>query len=243
MQACHIRTRWGRPGPIAQFVGIFCAALVLGISAQGVLYVEVDKATQTYYVSGSASGTPEDTVGYGVVSFNNGQPYSDAYTNLFSLAMFQVSDNTMNYLTFYLHADGNINGSWNFESTAYCTVTGNPGVRLSYAGFAAALIAELESKADAMETLPVTRGSSTLAMTFRNAPIPTYATIVEFSNGSITWTNLDTNLYYTVEWCPGLDTNAWTGSYSGLQNVRSTQGVIRLPVPMFFRVVGYAAPQ
>ncbi len=242
MKTCCLCTRARRRGPVVRLAALFYSALLLGMSAHAALYVEVDKASKTYYVSGSASGTPAHDEMNDYVSFDNGQAYGGVYTNLFSQDMFKVSGNTMAFITFFLHASGNINGGWNLASASYCTITGDTTVRASYAGFEATLIAELESKADAVETIPVTEGSSTFAMTIRNAPIGT-CTVSEFSNGSIAWTNVSTSLYYTVEWCPNLDTNAWTGDYTGLQNVRSTQGVIRVPVPMFFRVVGSSAPR
>ena len=37
--------------------------------------------------------------------------------------------------------------------------------------------------------------------------------ISTFENGEVTWTNVDSNLYYTVEWQPGLDGTApWMGA-------------------------------
>ncbi len=213
------------------------------MSAQAALYVEVDKATKTYYVSGSASGAPgEDPFVGGSVFFDNGQPTGGGYTNFFSATMFQVSGNAMSYASFYLHANGNINGNFSMESTNYCTITANPGVRLSYAGFEAALITELEAKADAMETLPATEGDTTFTMTIRNAPEIVHVFSLS-GNGYLTWTNANTNLYYTVEWCPGLEPDTWTGNYSTLVNIHTTQDVIQVPIPMFFRVRGHPNPQ
>ena len=63
--------------------------------------------------------------------------------------------------------------------------------------------------------------------------------ISAFADGQITWTNVDSNLYYTVEWQPGLGGTApWTGAYHGVQDVQSTNDTVTVLVPMVFRVVG-----
>ncbi len=56
-------------------------------------------------------------------------------------------------------------------------------------------------------------------------------------DGLLSWTNADPSLHYTVEWKPSLSsTGAWTGSYRGLQDIRSSNPVITVPVPMFLRL-------
>ena len=63
--------------------------------------------------------------------------------------------------------------------------------------------------------------------------------ISSFSNGQITWTNVNPNLYYTVEWKPTLTgTNSWTGSFRNLQDLQSSASIVTSTVPAFFRIVG-----
>ena len=63
--------------------------------------------------------------------------------------------------------------------------------------------------------------------------------IRSFSNGQITWTNVNPNLYYTVEWKPTLTgTNSWTGSFRNLQDLQSSASIVTSTVPAFFRIVG-----
>lgn len=67
--------------------------------------------------------------------------------------------------------------------------------------------------------------------------------ITSFDGGTLTWTNIDPELYYHVEWLPSLTaTNAWTGSFRGMQDLQSTNGSITVSVPMFYRVVGTSSP-
>ena len=59
--------------------------------------------------------------------------------------------------------------------------------------------------------------------------------------GLLSWTNADPNLYYSVEWRPSLSSsNNWTGSYRGLQDINSSNQIVTVPVPMFFRLSGSA---
>ncbi len=68
--------------------------------------------------------------------------------------------------------------------------------------------------------------------------------ITSFKNGYVSWNNVDSNLYYTVEYRPNLsETNlAWDGSHRVSQDVKSTNAVISVPIGMFYRVVGSASP-
>ncbi|MDF7823028.1 hypothetical protein P4B35_03315 [Pontiellaceae bacterium B12227] len=67
--------------------------------------------------------------------------------------------------------------------------------------------------------------------------------ISDFSKGMLTWTNVNPDLYYTVQWRPSLTgSNDWTGSFRGLQDLQSTGNILTAPVPMFYRVVGTDAP-
>jgi hypothetical protein len=57
--------------------------------------------------------------------------------------------------------------------------------------------------------------------------------------GLLSWTNANPDLHYTVEWRPSLDpTNEWTGSFRSLQDIHSSNAVITVAVPMFFRLIG-----
>ncbi len=62
--------------------------------------------------------------------------------------------------------------------------------------------------------------------------------IIGFSNGQITWTNVNPALFYTVEWLPSLTQSNWTGDYRSLQDLRSSSPTITAEVPMFLRIVG-----
>lgn len=69
-------------------------------------------------------------------------------------------------------------------------------------------------------------------------------TITSFRNGYVSWVNIDSNLYYTVEYKPNLsETNpAWDGSHRVSQDVKSTNAIITVPVGCFYRVVGSTNP-
>ena len=58
-------------------------------------------------------------------------------------------------------------------------------------------------------------------------------------NGQLTWTNIDTNLYYRIDWAPSLTgSGVWYNTYSSLIDVRSSSSIVTSPVPMFYRVTG-----
>lgn len=58
-------------------------------------------------------------------------------------------------------------------------------------------------------------------------------------DGLLSWTNSNPSLYYSIEWKPSLNaTGAWNGSYRSLQDVHSSNEVVTVPVPMFFRLSG-----
>jgi hypothetical protein len=69
-------------------------------------------------------------------------------------------------------------------------------------------------------------------------------TITSFDKGYVSWTNINSNLYYTVEYRPNLsETNlAWDGSHHVSQDVKSTNAIITVPVGVFYRVVGSTSP-
>ncbi|HSA01654.1 MAG TPA: DUF1566 domain-containing protein [Candidatus Paceibacterota bacterium] len=67
--------------------------------------------------------------------------------------------------------------------------------------------------------------------------------ITAASGGYITWTNVDSNLYYTVEWRPDLlGPIDWNGSFRGCQDLRSSEPNLSVPVPVFFRIAGSTMP-
>lgn len=62
--------------------------------------------------------------------------------------------------------------------------------------------------------------------------------ITGFTDGRMTWSTPDTNLYYTVEWKPSLSrSNDWSGAWDRLQDIQSTEATVSADVPMFYRVV------
>jgi hypothetical protein len=69
-------------------------------------------------------------------------------------------------------------------------------------------------------------------------------TITSFQNGYVSWNNVDSNLYYTVEYRPNLSESnlTWDGSYRACQDVKSTNAIITVPVGVFYRVVGSTSP-
>ena len=78
-----------------------------------------------------------------------------------------------------------------------------------------------------------------LILSCESATADTNLVITDFSDGYLTWTNVDSSLYYSIQWMPSLtDTNGWGESFRMLQDVQSTNELIQVPVPMFFRVVG-----
>jgi len=68
--------------------------------------------------------------------------------------------------------------------------------------------------------------------------------ITSFQDGYLSWTNGNSNLYYTVEYKPNLnETNlAWNGSYRVSQDVRSSSNNITVPVGVYYQVVGSSNP-
>ncbi len=68
--------------------------------------------------------------------------------------------------------------------------------------------------------------------------------IASFQDGYLSWTNGNTNLYYTVEYKPNLaDTNlVWDGSYRAAQDLKSSAASITAPVGVYYQVVGSSNP-
>lgn len=67
--------------------------------------------------------------------------------------------------------------------------------------------------------------------------------ITAFNKGVLTWSNVDTQLYYNVQWKCSLDaSNEWSSVYRGCQDLQSTSDCITVPVPMFYRICGTSNP-
>ncbi len=66
--------------------------------------------------------------------------------------------------------------------------------------------------------------------------------IIEYEHGVVAWTNVNPDLYYTVEWQSSITNDDWKASYRGLQDVQSTNAFITVPVPQFFRISGRTNP-
>ena len=74
---------------------------------------------------------------------------------------------------------------------------------------------------------------------FEAAAVPPPVQITSLSgNGQLTWTNLPAfaNGLFTIEWAPGLGTNAWRDNWNSLQKVFSSGTSNTVTVPMFYRV-------
>ncbi|MEI6150342.1 MAG: DUF1566 domain-containing protein [bacterium] len=69
-------------------------------------------------------------------------------------------------------------------------------------------------------------------------------TITSFKDGYLSWTNINPNLYYTIEYKPNLSETspAWDGSHRVSQDVKSTNAIISVPAGCFYRVVGSTNP-
>ena len=67
--------------------------------------------------------------------------------------------------------------------------------------------------------------------------------ITDLQNGYVSWTNANTNRYYTLE-CSSALTNGspWDGAYRGWQDLRSTASVFTVPIGRFYRVVASSNP-
>jgi len=149
-------------------------SLALASAARAALIINVDPATKNYFVSGSATGTPGST-GFGPflprydIFWDNGQAYSippGDSTNLLTQSAFTVTGNTPTSFVLFIHANGNVNGSFEFSSGATTTLTADSNYLYSYAGWSTTLIHEIEDKARLGETVPVTSGSSAFALSF-----------------------------------------------------------------------------
>ena len=67
--------------------------------------------------------------------------------------------------------------------------------------------------------------------------------ITDLQNGYVTWTNANTNLYYSLEHSSAVTNGSpWDGACREWQDLRSTSGVVTVPIGRFYRVVASAEP-
>ena len=67
--------------------------------------------------------------------------------------------------------------------------------------------------------------------------------ITDLQNGYVTWTNANTNLYYTLEHSSALTNGSpWDGACREWQDLRSPAGVFKVPIGRFYRVVASSNP-
>ena len=67
--------------------------------------------------------------------------------------------------------------------------------------------------------------------------------ITDLQNGYASWTNANTNRYYTLEFSSALTNGSpWDGAYRGWQDLRSTSSVFTVPIGRFYRVVASSNP-
>jgi hypothetical protein len=61
--------------------------------------------------------------------------------------------------------------------------------------------------------------------------------VSSFDNGMLTWTNPASALdMYSVEWTHNLLSGAWQSDWEDQAAIVTTQGVVSVPVPVFYRV-------
>jgi hypothetical protein len=67
--------------------------------------------------------------------------------------------------------------------------------------------------------------------------------IADLQNGYVSWSNANTNLYYTLEHSSALTNGSpWDGACREWQDLRSTSGVFTVPIGRFYRVVASSNP-
>lgn len=152
----------------------FLAPLAAGAALAPSLFLHVDTVAKEYYLSGSATGVPEEDFfsGSGQISWDNGQPLDGGFTELLSQSAFVVTGNTASSFILFLHGNGNVNGAMDFDSSGATTLTGDSNLRFDYSFWSSVLIAELEDKASSNEVIPVAAGGETFAIQFAGAAIP-----------------------------------------------------------------------
>ncbi len=67
--------------------------------------------------------------------------------------------------------------------------------------------------------------------------------MTDLQNGSVTWTNANTNLYYSLEHSSAITNGSpWDGACREWQDLRSTSAVFTVPIGRFYRVVASSNP-
>jgi hypothetical protein len=68
--------------------------------------------------------------------------------------------------------------------------------------------------------------------------------VIAFDGGYLTFTNVNPDLYYTVEYRPALlSPEDWDGTYDTLKNIKTDAPTVTVPVGIYYRVVGHEIPQ
>lgn len=68
--------------------------------------------------------------------------------------------------------------------------------------------------------------------------------MTDLQNGYVTWTNANTNLYYSLEHSSAITNGSpWDGACREWQDLRSTSSVFTVPLGRFYRVVASAEPR
>ncbi len=67
--------------------------------------------------------------------------------------------------------------------------------------------------------------------------------ILHAGGGQITWTNVNPDLYYTVQWRSSLTGGEWRSVYKDFRDLQSDEGTLTQSIPVFFRIVAHEAPE
>lgn len=143
----------------------FVPILILSLSAaaSAALTINVDPVEKEYYLSGTATGFPEEDFmfGGGQIAWDNEELLDGGFVELLSEDAFIVTDNiSSGSFILFLHGNGNVNGGFDFETADLTTLTGDSSLRFDYSGWAPALQAEFEAKAASGDIVPVANGAS-----------------------------------------------------------------------------------
>ena len=94
-----------------------------------------------------------------------------------------------------------------------------------------------------MKTIALTACALWLHVFASSAVSETNPTITSFNHGILEWKNVDTQLYYNVQWkCSLSSSNDWTSRFRGCQDIRSTNDTLAVAIPMFYRISGTGNP-
>jgi hypothetical protein len=98
---------------------------------------------------------------------------------------------------------------------------------------------EMQTKLSNMLKIPT---GMSLAMCLLAGTV-TAQNITAIQGGILTFTNGNTNLYYTIEYRPNLTgAEEWDGSYRGLRDIKTSASTVSVPVGVFYRVSGKEQP-